>query len=418
MPNLVEQKTKREKQTLMKGRLPTIAVERGRTGIKTSYGTVHEEFIAKLRGTTGIKTYSEMEHNDPIIGSVLHAIKQLLREVRWSVVTPDGGNEKDTAFVQECMHQMDHTWDNFIANALSMLPYGWACFEQVYQRRKDGKISWKKFAPRVQSSFERWEIDEFGETVGMYQRPAPDYHLYYIAKPKLLHFRTESAGNNPEGRSILRNSFRPWFFKKNIEEFEAIGAERDLVGLPILTLPEGLDIGDADDEEVISTITTAKQLLRNIKRDEQEGVLLPNGWELSLLQSPGERQINTSEIINRYNKEMAVTVLAQFIMLGMERTGSYALAKEQTDMFYMCLEGWADSIASTINKGAISLLGNLNGFKEPYPEITHASLRHYQLKDLSTYVKDLVGVGALVVDEDMQKYFKDYARLENFREPH
>ena len=414
MLSLVE---KRERQNLTKGRLPAVAVERGRTGIKTSYGLVTEEFISKLRGTSGIKTYSEMEHNDPIIGSVLHAIKQLLREIRWTVVAPkNGGSERDAQFVLENMHQMDHSWDNFISNALSMLPYGWACFEQVYQCRADGKIGWKKFAPRNQSSFERWEIDDTGEVLGMYQRPAPSYSLYYIAKPKLLHFRTESAGNNPEGRSILRNAFRPWFFKKNIEEFEAIGAERDLVGLPILTLPEGLDIGDADDEKVAETIRIAKQLLRNIKRDEQEGVLLPNGWELTLLQSPGDKQINTSEIINRYNKEMAVTVLAQFIMLGMERTGSYALAKEQTDMFYMCLEGWADSIASTINRTAVKLLGDLNGFKEPYPYITHAALRHYQLKDLSAYVKDLAGVEALDVDDELRKYLKDYARLESFRE--
>lgn len=395
------------------GRLPRSAVEIGRTGVKFSYGRVYEEFISKLKGVTGIKTYTEMDRNDPIIGSYMHAIKQLLREIRWTV---EGGSEKDAKFLMENMHQMDHSWDNFITNALSMLPYGWAVFEQVYQRRDDGKIAWKKFAPRAQLSLERWDIDEFGDVHGIFQRPAPSYHLFYIPTPKLLHFRTESAGNNPEGRSILRNAFRPWFFKHHIEEFEAIGAERDLVGLPLLKLPEGVDIGNTEDPEVVANIEIAKTLLRNIRRDEQEGILLPNGWELELLKSPGERQLDTSQIINRYNKEIAVTVLAQFIMLGMERTGSYALAKEQTDMFYMCLEGWGDTIASTINRGAVKLLGDLNNFAEPYPYITHTALRHYQLKDLSSYVKDLVGVEALEVDADLKTYLKNYARLSEFRE--
>jgi len=410
MLSLEEAKERR----LAKGRLPAIAVEIGKTGIKTSYGHVYEEFIKSLRGTRGIKTYAEIEKNDPIIGAYLHAIKQLLREIRWTVVSE--GASKDADFVKQNMYGMEHSWDDFITNVLSMLPYGWATFEQVYKRLPDGKIGWKKFAPRSQTSFEKWDINDVGEVTGLYQRPAPNYSLYYIPKPKLLHFRTESAGNNPEGRSILRNAFRPWFFKKNIEEFEAIGAERDLVGLPLLKLPEGLDIGDKDDTEAIAQIAIAKRLIRNIRRDEQEGILLPFGWELELLRSPGERQLDTSQIINRYNKEIAVTVLAQFIMLGMERTGSYALAKEQTDMFYMCLEGWADSIASTFNRSAVKLLGDLNGFTEPYPYITHTALRHYQLKDLSTYVKDLAGVEALAVDDDMKTYLKNYARLSEFRE--
>ncbi len=403
-------------ERLSKARLPRQSVEIGRTGIKYSYGYNFEEFLKTLRGVSGIKTYTEMNRNDPIIGAYLHAIKQLLREVRWDVKIPDGGSKEAGDFLRSNMHQMTHSWDDLITNILSFLTYGWSGFEQVYERRSDGHFWWKKFAPRVQSSLDRWEIDGVGETLGMWQRPAPDYALYYLPKPKFMHFRTESAGNDPEGRSILRNAFRPYYFKKNIEEFEAIGAERDLVGLPVLQLPEGVDISDTDDEDVAEMIASAKELLRNVRRDEQMGILLPHGWELSLLKAPGERQISTSEIINRYNKEIAVTVLAQFIMLGMERTGSYALAKEQTDMFYMTLEGWADTISSTINRNAVKILMDLNGIKAPYPYITHTALRHYQLKDLSTYVKDLVGVDALVVDDDLKEYLKSYGRLSEFRD--
>jgi hypothetical protein len=45
---------------------------------------------------------------------------------------------------------------------------------------------------------------------------------------------------NPEGQSMLRTAYRPWFFKKRLEEFEAIGVERDLAGLPVAKVPSRL----------------------------------------------------------------------------------------------------------------------------------------------------------------------------------
>jgi hypothetical protein len=36
---------------------------------------------------------------------------------------------------------------------------------------------------------------------------------------------------------MLRTAYRPWFMKKRLEEFESIGIERDLAGLPIMWLP-------------------------------------------------------------------------------------------------------------------------------------------------------------------------------------
>lgn len=412
---------------IKKSRRPFNFIEIGKTGLERSYGYLFDEFLVTLRGVRGKKIYRQMRDNDAIIGSTVHAITQILRESRWDVKTGDGHSieeetdeqlKKDAQFLIDNMSGMTHSWGEFFTDVLSFLTYGFSIFEQVYFRRPDNKIGWKKFGFRKQASIERWEFDDVGDVIGLHQRPAPDYTLFFIPITKCVHFKTESAGVNPEGRSILRNAFRAWFMKKNIEEIEAIGIERDLAGMPVLKMPEGLDPNDTN-EGTQAQITSAKNLITNIRRDEQDGVLLPFGWELELVASAGKRQIDTVSVINRYNKEMAVNVLAQFVMLGMERTGSYALAKEQTDMFYMSLEGWADTIATAINRGPVKTLFGMNGVVDrPIPYVVHTPIRRFTLTDVANYVSKLAAgeINALELDEGVKKFLKRYARLEEFSE--
>lgn len=393
----------------------------GRSGLKWSQpGYVDDEFLVQLRGLRGIKTYREMSDNDPIVGACLYAIRQILREVRWSVKAAGGKDSKtdeDAQFLEENMRGMTHTWGDFISEAMSMFTYGWAWFEQVYRLREDGKAVWNKMPLRAQSSYEKWEMKDNGETVGFWQRPPPDYGTIFIPLRKSIHLRTESRANNPEGRSILRNAYRPWYYRKNLQEIEAIGIERDLVGLPVMKLPEGMKVEDESDENA-TAIKWAKDIVTNIRRDEQAGLVLPFGWEFDLVSSPGSKQFDVNKTIDRYSKEIAISLLAQFIMLGMERTGSYALAKELIDMFFASLEGFADYIASTFNRQAVMLLFRLNGKKEnePLPYIVHTAIKREMIRDMAYYVSSLLNVEALELDESLKTYLKNYPRLQEYSE--
>ena len=393
--------------------------EFGKTGINWSQGYIYEDFLTSLVGQRGVQVYREMSSNDAIIGAVMFAIKQILKEVRWATKPYDESSQskKDADFLRTCMYNpiMQTSWTDFISNVLSMLEYGWSWFEMVFVKQ-DGKLVWRKFAPRAANSLERWDVDVHGDITGLIQRPPPSFEEIQLPKWKCLHFRTEDAGGNPEGRSILRNAYRSWYLKKNLEELEAVGIERDLVGLPMLYLPEGID-PSSEDDATSTKIASAKTLISRLRRDEQEGVLVPHGWKLELLQSPGNKQFNTTEVINRYNKQMAVTTLAQFIMLGMERTGSYALAGQQTDMFYLCLEGWANSIASTFNRQAVPLLFKLNGnTSNKLPYIVHTPVHHITLNQMAVYISQLVKAEAIEITDEVKNYLKRYARLEEFSE--
>ena len=214
----------------------------GRSGLNRQGGHVYEEQLAKLSGSRAVKVYQEMRDNDSIIGAFLFMIKMLIRKVKWTVkpASEDKADTEAAKFVEECLKDMSHTQEDLMAEILSMLVFGWSFFEIVYKRRSgpgkdptkrsrymDGKIGWRKIEIRSQDTLDRWEFGDDGGVMGMWQSAPPSYERVFIPIEKALLFRTESAKNNPEGRSLLRNAFRDWYYKKRIQELEAIGIERE-----------------------------------------------------------------------------------------------------------------------------------------------------------------------------------------------
>ena len=189
--------------------------------------------------------------------------------------------------------------------------------------------------------------------MGMTQMPPPDFGLFTIPIQKALLFRTESAKDNPEGRSILRNAYRPWYFKRRIQEIEAIGIERDLAGLPVFYAANDIDIWNAEDPEMVRLHSMLLRMVKNIRRDEYEGLVLPDGYRFELVSTGGTRQFDTNAIINRYDTKIAQTVLADFIMLGHEKVGSFALSSDKTELFSVAISSFLDIICETFNSQGI-----------------------------------------------------------------
>ncbi len=233
-----------------------------------------------------------------------------------------------------------------------------------------------------------------------------------------MHFRTTTFKDNPEGRSILRNAYRSWWFIKNIQQIEAIGIERDLAGLPVLTPPEGVDIWDTEDSSMIGMLQMAKNVVSSIRRDEQEGVVLPFGWVLTLQASAGQRQFITSEIISRYETRMATSVLADLVMMGQDKVGSYALSVTKKDMFTASMGAYLDIISSIINTQMITVLWELNNFKWPMPKLCHGSVETIDLQTLGTFVNQIGRVGAPIDWETTLPFLNDQAGFPAASEGH
>lgn len=404
--------------------------EIGRIGQRRYGGTIYEEFLHELRGRRGIEVYREMSENDDVVGAILFAIEMLVRQTDWNI-EPGGDSAKDieaAEFVESCMDDMQETWIDTISEILSFLTYGWSFHEIVYKRRmgntkdprtrskySDGLIGWKKLPIRAQETLYQWEYDNEDNLLGMTQMPPPSFQLYTIPTEKALLFRTRSRKGNPEGRSILRNAYRSWYFKRRIQEIEGIGIERDLAGLPVMYAPEGLDIWNEENPDAVRIRAGLESTVRRIRRDEMEGVVLPDGYKLELLSSGGTRQFDTNAIINRYDTRIAMTVLADFIFLGHQQSGSWALSSDKTELFAMACGAFLDIICETFNNQGIPQLIDINGQHfagiTDYPRMTHGDIEDADITKVSQFIKDMTGIGVLVPDDGLEDYIRQVGHL-------
>ena len=408
----------------------------GNSGLRQFGGYVQEEFQKELRGLNGSRVYREMADNDPTIGAILFAITMLIRQVEWTVQGADDSPEGEAAkqFVEEVISDMSSSWSAVMSEVATMFVYGYAPLEIIWKKRagpeardetkvsmyNDGKIGIRSLALRAQNTIPRWEIDESCGTIrGMWQQPWSGAQVC-IPIEKLLLFRTTEERGNPEGRSILRNAYRPWFFKKRIEEIEAVGIERDLAGLPVAYIPgQYLSASaDAQDKRVAAEF---QRLMRQVKRDQQEGLVLPSTrdasgnllFDIKLLSTGGSRQFNTTQVIDRYGRAIATTVLADFIFLGQGATGSFALSSDKTALFATAIGAFLKSIADTFNRQLLPRLWRLNGFETEYlPTLVPGDIEKPDLMALSDYVTKLSGAGATFFpDRELENHLRRAAGL-------
>ena len=404
--------------------------EIGRVGQRRYGGIFYEEFLSELRGRKGAEVFTEMSNNDETIGAILFAIEMLVRQASWNV-EPGGSTAKDreaAEFVKSCMDDMQQTWIDTISEILSFLTYGWSFHEIVYKRRMgrtkdnrtsskydDGLIGWMKLPIRSQETLYQWEYDDQDNLIGMTQMPPPDFGLITIPMNKAMLFRTRSRKDNPEGRSILRTAYRSWYFKRRIQEIEGIGIERDLAGLPVITTPEGMDIWDKDDEDMNAIRAGLEAMVKNIRRDSTEGLVLPFGYTFELTSTGGSRQFDTNSIIARYDTKISQTVLADFIQLGHESVGSFALSSDKTNLFSMAICAFLDIICQTFNSQGIPALIDINGDYfagvTDYPRLTHGDIEDVDLATVATFIKDMTSIGVIIPDESLEDYVRQLGKL-------
>ena len=208
----------------------------GVAGVYIPSGYVFDEFLHELQGDKGRKIYREMSDNDSVIGAFLYTADSILRSAEWHVDPAEADTDGEYAeFFKTCMDDMESTWSEFISAVHTQLVFGWSFFEKVYKRRigpyeknsayrskyTDGRIGFQDLAPRAQETLQRWDVDERDNPIGFIQQTLRGEILNIPFERGVL-FRTRTNKGNPEGRSILRNAYTSYYFKKNIQTIEAI----------------------------------------------------------------------------------------------------------------------------------------------------------------------------------------------------
>lgn len=424
----------------------------GNSGLRALSGWVREEFLPQLVGRQASRVYREMSDNDATVGAVLFAIGQSLRQIEWRVLpASDKPDAKEAAdFVETLMDDMSHTWPDFVSEAQTKLTYGFAPFEICYKRRSgrqpalgpngkrlpkskfdDGKVGIAKLPLRGQDTVIKWFFDEDGDVQGMTQQPYVGPTVD-IPIQKLLLLRPSAHKNNPEGRSILRNSYRPWYFLKRLEEQEAICLER-MSGTPEYRVPNSLLVAAAsNDPMAMQALEQFKKIITNLRIDEQMGLITPSDtfqnadgtmsavpmYEFKYTVPQGSRSsVNFDPSISRYKLDIMTSVLSDFLVLGQSSRGTQSLADTKVDLFFQSQEGWAQSDADVLNDNLLPSIWEMNAFDpDLMPRWEPDMPQRVDLDGLSNFIFRLSQAGLSFADEDTQNYLREAAGMPDVSE--
>lgn len=398
----------------------TAVTDYGSLGIDISGGYVRSSHNTKLTGAQKIKTYSDMRDNSPVIGAVALAIKMILSKVSWSVSPSDPNNNDDieaAEFVDQCFNDIYQNFKLFVEQALSMLWYGYSVHEILYYRAADGRLKWHSFAFRPQNTINRWIYPGLQyDNITDIEQITLDGQRATVPLAKCVHLIAADDNGSPEGKSVLRNAYRPWYFVTNLENHEAIRIERDAVGIPVARIPIDCLANDAPEEKraIKNQFTT---IVANLKNDEQAGLVLPSTrddkgnllYDIQILGAGGAggaaTRTDTNTPIQRYNTQILMSLLADFMMLGHAAVGSFALSSDKTNLFGQALAGILCIIDDGLDQQAIKPLLALNGFTGSC-EITHSDVEKLDLSMLTTAIEGLTRAGMILNDKQTEDHMR------------
>ena len=414
---------------------PSLAAQ-GTSGLNQQWGFINDEPQLKLKGRRAMKEFREMHDNNAVVGGIVRLATDLIAQTEWSVEA--AGSDPSTDLVakhiaETSLRDMQSTWQECVDEIMTMAPFGHANMEMWFKKRlgdhelkefnskhADGYYGLANLALRAQESLDHWNIADDGDILGMWQRPAPSYNLRYIDAHRSVLFRTNAAKQNPEGRSWYRPGWRSWWICKRMEEIEGIGVERDVSGYPDFQVPLEYFLAGATAEQT-AMLTAIKKMAERIRQDKYAGIVRPSkldrennptGFDFSLISSGSRNATVFDLIIKRYESRIAISLLGEFVLLGQDKVGSFALASTKTNMFATALGAVLNRIADMFNRHVFPRLVRANGLPGACsPTLKFEDIESDDATAFASSVGQLVGAGVLTPDNAVERYVRDYLNL-------
>ena len=362
--------------------------EIGYLGLKISGNQVIEEPSPKLRYPEFYRVVDEMS-KDSVIATGLAFMRMMIGRAMWKVRIDSSYSDKAkqrAKFLHQNMHDMEHSWDSFISEATSFIPYGHSIHEKSFRKRlkragskyNDGLVGIKSLFPRSQSSIKDWKFDGEGrKLLSIVQTTAnasPNIVRAFkqaeveIPREKFLLFTCDGRLNNPLGNSPLKSVYLTWQARKSVEEQELVGIHRDLGGIPVLRGPAAIMTESASDSQK-AQYQEMQNIGRNLHNNRQACVVLPSDcdeatkkpfYDIELLTAEGGKNYDVNQIIQRLNNQILTALFADVLTMGQSSTGSFSLADSKVSLTEFALRYRLQEIKDVLNHDLIPSLWELN----------------------------------------------------------
>ena len=401
-----------------------ISKAKGMTGTVIQAGEIEGiEFNSKLYKeqwigeSDAVGIIQKMRLTNPQVQALLLATKLPILGADWTIEAADHENvegleqgvaEEHAKTARRGFFETPiEDWRTTCQHSLTHLDYGFSLFEKEWEVADDGFYGIRRFGQRLPQTVLRWNTKK-GELSGIDQRfynsDEGTFDEVTIPAESLILLSHLREGNNFAGVSMLRPIWAYVNIKEMLIKLLSIAFEREALGIPIATEPEGgASSAQIDDLE---------DLLENIRAHQKQYGILPHGFELEWFFNEGGSGARDA-ILNaiRYIDEQTLNSgLAQFIGLGSTATGSKGVAKEHADLFWMVLNGIALTMASAFSgvgrgptSGVIRQIVFLNhGEATAYPFLKVSGVESNNLTDFS---EGLAKLGQFITIDDVMEEF-------------
>jgi hypothetical protein len=364
------------------------------------------DYNLELTGERGIKLIDKMIKGDATVKAALLAVVLPILSAHWFVQAggEDEIDQKVARFVeQNLFEEMSITWQEFLRQSSDYLPYGHFVWEKVFKdvEFEGGKyIGLDKMAARLPGTIWAWELKDKRKGIRQFTVEKGEVE---IPIEKLLILTNEKRGDNWLGVSLLRSAYKHWYIKENLYKIDAIAHERQGLGIPYVRKPNQANPKDK---------AKAKELLQNLRANEQGYLEIPTGWEIGFLDMKSGTTRDPQNSIKHHDRQIVKSVLAQFLELGATSTGSYALSADQTDLFMLALHHIARTMRDAVQKYVIQQLVDMNFPNvKNYPTLEFEKIGTVSFDKLSTALQRLIQTGVLVPDDELEEYVRNVMDL-------
>jgi len=298
-----------------------------------------------------------------------------------------------------------------LSDILRMFPDGWSVLEQVFETRewapkrsganRKNYTMLKKLASRPALTIKDIIYDDNGGPVSIIQNAIQangNIKEVTIKVEKLLIFTAGGIGGDLMGKSLLRTAYQPWYFKKELYKIDAIGHERNHLGIPVWTLKEGFTTGDVE---------AAWDLVTQMRTNEKSGVVEPPG-QVFRFEKPEGQPSDIMPSIEHHDAHILLNVLAQFLMLGLTGGGGRATSGAHVDMFQKSVRFFADYICGVFNLYCIPKLVGYNFDTDEFPQMRVRNIG--ETKDLQMWASSharMVHEGVFTVDTETENFYRE-----------
>lgn len=378
----------------------------------------------RLSSQQRYKLFSENLVNVAIVGTAVRNFLDLVSGAAWSFKPGNDSaqGEENAEFIENVFEDMETPFERVVRRASMYKFYGFSAQEWTGKPREDGRIGLADIEPRPQSTIERWDVDDRGVIMGMWQRAPSTGAQIYLPRKKLLYIVDDSLSDSPEGLGLFRHMIRTSAGLMRFEDLEHWGFETDLQGMPIGRAPlAALQAAVENGQLTEASAMQARQVIENFVvnhiRGPKLGIMLDSAtytttdekgapsaqrmWDVELAKSGGTSHGDINEAIKRKTYELARLVGAEYLLLGADGSGSNAQHQSSTRRLHSMVNSCLAEIAATINKQIMPIIGELNSIpRELLPKATPEKVEYRTVEEVTGALSALATAGAPLMPDD------------------